>query len=211
VSDDEILSKLEARIASLTDQELIDVVEIDFADYRKEAIDFAKQELARRGITFEEAGNTRKRSAPGQDKRSEPCEKCGERARHGVLFENREIIFLFDDVEERRFVDVVACRSCGHVKINVDLKTEIEDYARAPAMIGGFSTASDGKHRCPHCGWEPDADCEWYCDKCGCYWNTFETHGRCPTCNYLWTQTACDNCGEWSDHDDWYVEQKSES
>jgi len=205
VSRDELLSNLQTKISILSDQELLDIVEIDFNDYREEAIEFAKDELRSRGIVFDETGTKKRKPTLGQEKRSEPCEKCGGKARRGTLFENREIIFLFDDIEEQRFLNVIACRSCGHVKVNVDLATDVEDPERPPALIAQRTDPSEVKYRCPRCGWEPDAESEWYCDKCGSYWNTFETHGRCPTCNYLWTETACDNCGEWSDHDDWYL------
>lgn len=58
--------------------------------------------------------------------------------------------------------------------------------------------------RCPKCGWQPRAKDRWLCD-CGFTWNTFDTRGRCPACEYQWTITACLSCSEWSAHEDWYV------
>jgi hypothetical protein len=71
------------------------------------------------------------------------------------------------------------------------------------------SNGSGVWHRCPRCLWAPDGCAEWYCDKCGCRWNTFETHGRCPKCSFEWTETQCGDCGEWSAHESWYVKATS--
>jgi hypothetical protein len=38
-------------------------------------------------------------------------------------------------------------------------------------------------------------------------WNTFNTRGLCPECQYQWEVTACPQCGEMSPHADWYVAQ----
>ena len=69
--------------------------------------------------------------------------------------------------------------------------------------------------RCPKCRWQPKASSRWMCvgstgspeppfQGCGHAWNTFETRGRCPSCDHLWKWTACLSCGAWSRHDDWY-------
>ena len=60
--------------------------------------------------------------------------------------------------------------------------------------------------RCPRCQWEPGKRDRWRCDPGGCGhdWNTFETHGRCPSCEKQWSETACFRCSAWSPHDDWY-------
>lgn len=44
------LQELKARISSLSDEELLKMVYVDFADYREEAISFAKQELKKRSL-----------------------------------------------------------------------------------------------------------------------------------------------------------------
>jgi hypothetical protein len=205
---DEQISKLKKKISDLSDEELLKMVEVDFKDYRKEALEFAKDELTRRGIEFGDA-NKRSPEKAREDAaaRTETCSRCGGEARPGVLVDYREIIIVFTDKNEQRFVEVYACSRCGHVQMVVDFETEIEHYERIERTKGD-ENESEAKYRCPQCGWEPDAEAEWYCDKCGHYWNTFETHGRCPKCNYQWTKTACDNCGELSDHEAWYVKAK---
>jgi hypothetical protein len=40
-------------------------------------------------------------------------------------------------------------------------------------------------------------------------WHTFNTHGVCPACGKVWTETQCSaalGCGQWSDHEEWYHE-----
>lgn len=57
--------------------------------------------------------------------------------------------------------------------------------------------------RCPKCAWQPQKHHRWYCH-CGHCWNTFETRGVCPGCHFVWQQTACHRCEQWSAHADWY-------
>lgn len=63
------------------------------------------------------------------------------------------------------------------------------------------------KIRCPLCAWVPRASDRWCC-KPGCWhsWNTFDTQGRCPKCDYQWEVTACLKCHRYSRHRDWYVD-----
>ncbi len=56
---------------------------------------------------------------------------------------------------------------------------------------------------CPRCAWAPSAASRWRC-RCGHAWNTFDTHGRCPACGYVWRDTQCLACLCWSPHVDWY-------
>jgi hypothetical protein len=49
-----ILNDLEARINGLTDDQLINLVHVDFADYRPEAIEFANCEIRRRGLVLDQ-------------------------------------------------------------------------------------------------------------------------------------------------------------
>jgi hypothetical protein len=60
--------------------------------------------------------------------------------------------------------------------------------------------------RCPRCGWEPGRHDLWTCT-CFHSWNTFATRGVCPACSKKWTMTQCPRCGEWSPHEEWYVEE----
>jgi rubrerythrin len=204
---DEQMSALKERISRLSDEELLQIVEIEFRDYRQEALAFAKHELTRRGIEFEEPNNKKARppekASQGVTTWAATCARCGGKARLAVLFGNTEAVIFFADRDEQRFLEVYVCSQCGQVQVAVDFETELDGYRRDVSTEG-----SEAKHRCPHCGWEPDPTAEWYCDKCGCYWNTFQTGGRCPKCNYQWTETGCDSCGKWSDHKDWYVKAR---
>ncbi|MEK6287247.1 MAG: hypothetical protein AABO57_16020 [Acidobacteriota bacterium] len=44
---DEELNELKDRISQMSDRELLQIVEVEYADYRKEAIQFAEAELAK--------------------------------------------------------------------------------------------------------------------------------------------------------------------
>lgn len=56
---------------------------------------------------------------------------------------------------------------------------------------------------CPRCNWHPPAHARWAC-ACGHHWNTFDTHGTCPSCGRAHAMTQCHICHAWSDHEDWY-------
>ncbi|MDP2386614.1 MAG: DUF4272 domain-containing protein [Bacteroidota bacterium] len=56
---------------------------------------------------------------------------------------------------------------------------------------------------CPVCEWPPDGEEHWQCT-CGHAWNTFDTKGKCPSCNFQWEETYCPACGQTSPHNDWY-------
>jgi hypothetical protein len=60
--------------------------------------------------------------------------------------------------------------------------------------------------RCPKCLFQPPEDLRWNC-KCGHFWNTFWTSGRCPACRFQWEVTQCPHCGEMSKHQAWYASQ----
>ena len=66
--------------------------------------------------------------------------------------------------------------------------------------------------RCPNCNWEPDENCRWMCSVCNTVWNTFETHGKCPSCGKVYEETICltrrGGCGKISPHADWYEEKE---
>jgi hypothetical protein len=50
--------ELKTKMSELSDETLLQIVEIDFADYRQDALDCAKQELAARGVPFQEPDRT---------------------------------------------------------------------------------------------------------------------------------------------------------
>jgi len=127
--DDE-LDELKERISQMSDRELLQVVEVDYADYRKEALEFAETELAKRSIPFEKP-----ELDPDEDEdddsiapagSTEPCWNCGGSMRSGLLFSEKELTILFADSNEERFVQAFACTVCGDVRLTVDLETEVE-------------------------------------------------------------------------------------
>jgi hypothetical protein len=67
---------------------------------------------------------------------------------------------------------------------------------------------SDPEIYCPKCEWRPQADSRWLCTRrmggCGHVWNTFDTRGVCPRCNFSWEITACLSCKQFSLHESWY-------
>ena len=130
--DDE-LSELKDRIAQMSDRELLQIVEVEYADYRKEALEFAEVELAKRSIPFE----TPELDEPDEDATDDddsmapaesdvPCGSCGGAMRSGLLFADKELTILFSDSNEERFVNAFACTACGDVRLTVDLKTDVE-------------------------------------------------------------------------------------
>jgi hypothetical protein len=75
---------------------------------------------------------------------------------------------------------------------------------RPPPMQGTPMRAPDGAPiRCPKCRWVPVQEARWHC-KCGHVWNTFQTRGLCPACQYQWEITLCYGCHEPSRHSAWY-------
>jgi len=80
-------------------------------------------------------------------------------------------------------------------------------YRPRPPMKGTHMRAANGSTiRCPKCGWVPVQEARWGC-KCGHVWNTFETRGLCPACQYQWEVTICYGCHEMSRHVDWYHQE----
>jgi len=125
---DEELSELKDRISQMSDRELLQIVEVEYADYRHEALEFAEAELAKRSIPFEKpelAADEDDDSMPPAESDS-PCGKCGGVMRRGLLFADKELTLLFSDDNEERFVQALACTACGDVRLTVDLETDVE-------------------------------------------------------------------------------------
>lgn len=127
-------AELKERISQMSDGELLRIVGPDRNDYVEEAVDFAAQELRVRNIPFEAqpraAGEA---SATSNDESSEheatvipPCDVCRGAMRSGLLFADKEVTMLFQDTEEERFVQALACSTCGEVRLVVDFQTDIE-------------------------------------------------------------------------------------
>jgi hypothetical protein len=139
MSDD--LRQLRQRVADLSDEELQRMVTVEARDYRKEAIDFALRELEARGVALTAENAT---TAGGGDEVESPddpddadeadartqgpaCAACGGPVRAAVLVGEREIIAVFRNGEERRFVDIVACTRCGEARLVVDLESNVAE------------------------------------------------------------------------------------
>jgi hypothetical protein len=127
--DDE-LNELKEKISQMPDRELLQIVEVEYADYRKEALEFAEAELAKRSIPFEKP-ELDADQAEGDDsivpaKRDVACGNCGGVMRPGLLFSDKELTILFADNNEERFVQAYACTVCGDVRLTVDLETDVE-------------------------------------------------------------------------------------
>ena len=127
---DEQLSELKDRLSQMSNEELLQIVEVEYDDYTEDALRFAETELGKRSVSFE-------RPAPGSDEAEDndsivserdidPCVTCGGVMRAGLLFADRELSILFADNNEERFVQAFACTSCGDVRLMVDLETEVE-------------------------------------------------------------------------------------
>jgi len=125
---DEELSELKDRISQMSDRELLRIVEVEYNDYRKEALEFAEQELHKRSVPFEksEPGDSEVADSIDPARSIAPCRECGGVMRSGMLFADKELTLLFSDNNEERFVQAFACKTCGAVRLAVDLETEVE-------------------------------------------------------------------------------------
>lgn len=61
------LNELKNRMSGLNDETLLKIVEVDYANYRQDALDCAKQELTSRGTLFNESAG---KSTPSADKKA---------------------------------------------------------------------------------------------------------------------------------------------
>ena len=127
---DEQLRELKDRISQMSNEELLRIVEVEFDDYREEALQLAEAELGKRSIPFEkpppETNQAEESDSDTAAEPSAPCGNCGGEMRSGLLFADRELSILFADNNEERFVKAFACTSCGDVRLVVDLQTEVE-------------------------------------------------------------------------------------
>src|SRR5438132_1030607 len=106
---DEELSELKDRISQMSDRELLRIVEVEYNDYRKEALEFAKAELQKRSVPFEEPALVDEDEEEPEDRHSTgpvhdiaPCRECGGVMRSGLLFADKEVTLLFNDDSEGR-------------------------------------------------------------------------------------------------------------
>lgn len=127
---DEELGELKDRISQMSDRELLRIVEVEYNDYRKEALEFAEEELQKRSVPFEkfepDEDAVEETDSPDPIRNIAPCRDCGGVMRSGLLFADKELTMLFNDDNEERFVQAFACMACGAVRLAIDLETEVE-------------------------------------------------------------------------------------
>ena len=126
----EYQEEFKQHIAKLSDDELIQIVCEEFEDYREEALQLVDQELAKRGIEFEDAPAATVEESPANNVttgKTVICQVCQAEMRSGVLLSNKEVTIFFEDQNEERFVQVLACRRCGQVRMVVDYETIVDN------------------------------------------------------------------------------------
>jgi hypothetical protein len=124
MSDD--IWELKQRITKLSDDELIDMVTVAAKDYRKEALDYAREELKYRHIDPEAQPESVNPVFHVVTPAASTC-PCGGRLRPGVLVAEKEVTIIFTDTREERFVRVLACARCHQITFTVDNDTVISE------------------------------------------------------------------------------------
>jgi hypothetical protein len=130
--------ELRQRISSLTDDELIAMVTHNAADYRDDALQYARAELRSRGVDFSSTaaeGTPEEESDPVDSVdplalkggRRGACPSCNGPLRVGTLTAEKELTIVFADNHEERFLLVSVCSRCGLVSLAVDLETEVRE------------------------------------------------------------------------------------
>jgi len=127
------LNELKDRISQMSDQKLLRIVEVEYADYRKEAIEFAEAELTKRSMPFQRPADEVIDSDDAEEiilvrtaRTNVPCGSCGGKVRSASLFAEHELTILFSDSNEERFVQALVCSACGDVRLVADLQTDVE-------------------------------------------------------------------------------------
>ena len=129
---DEELNALKERLSQMSDRELLKIVEEEYDDYRREAIEFAQEELTKRNVPFESPVLENDDDEEDVDvaavvtESSVSCSNCCGKMRSALLLTDKELTILFQDNNEERFLQVWACTSCGEVRLTVDLVTDVE-------------------------------------------------------------------------------------
>ena len=68
--------------------------------------------------------------------------------------------------------------------------------AKLPRRVG---------HECPLCKSSPPLGDFWRCSNCGVGFDTFQTHGVCPSCSSQFATTRCLDCARMSPIHQWYA------
>jgi|GEM_PF-1059267 len=134
---EDTLRELKDRITQMSDGELLRIIGPDRDDYRREAIEFAQDELRIRHIPFDEHNDDETVSADDEANEGAdrpiaarvmpPCAACGRPTRRASLYADKELTIYFPDTEEERFVEALVCSACGEVRLVADLSTDVED------------------------------------------------------------------------------------
>jgi len=147
--DSAAIQLLRERFSQMEDEDLLRIVGEEAADYRPEAIEVARQEIQRRGLTATrplktEPRSTKSTSAAAQalpadeeeEEEGEPdapkqdwvtCAVCGGGLRSAVLLADHPIIAVFEDNREARYVKMRVCPRCGNADMFVDMHTEVTE------------------------------------------------------------------------------------
>ena len=119
------LRALKKRISKLPSEELLRIVNNDSEGYRAEAVIFAKEELeARDPISFQE-NDSECSGIVETVERSSRCRICGGSMRSGLISAEKELMIMFIDDGEERYLDALVCTECGEMRIVVDFETDV--------------------------------------------------------------------------------------
>lgn len=125
--------EIKQRVREMSDNQLLDMVEVEFNDYRKEALDLARAELTRRGVEFDDpsAPQISVQDKPDADvavneKPVRVCTACAVDMRAGTLVADSELTVIFGDDSEERFVNLFACPKCGRIDLFVDFEVDVQ-------------------------------------------------------------------------------------
>ena len=130
--------ELVERIRALSDDELLKMVEEESDQYRPEALDVARDEIESRGLAQFESDVEGVRPEASDDVAVEDvgtpapqqgllCPACGSALRPALLFGDSQMVAVFEDNREQRFVRALVCPRCGSADLFVDFKNEVED------------------------------------------------------------------------------------
>ncbi len=143
---DSQIQLLRERFSQMEDEDLLRIVVEEASDYRPEAIEVAREEIRRRGLEtarpskteaaaeaanseiegpFESEEDTEGAEAEKRDWVS--CALCGGELRSAALLADKQIIAVFEDNREARFVKVLVCPRCGTADMFVDMRTEVTE------------------------------------------------------------------------------------
>lgn len=119
--------ELQEKISQMSDEELLRMVGVDARQYRQEALDLAKSEMARRGLAFDQQAND-------QQANSIQCIKCAGLMEEGFIpdyghYEYVRPLMWVEGKPEKSFwtgtkigdrrganIAVYRCTACGYIE-----------------------------------------------------------------------------------------------